>query len=346
MMTARVVATSLVALAACIVCAPQSAQCLQRTYFIGAEQVTWSYAPAGRDVMFDKPLPRLAPAQLGWTYRKLVYRAFTDASFSRRSPIVPHDAYLGTVGPVIHAAVGDTVSVTFKNLTGVRVGFQPQGGLDGPTSEPLAPGASQSYRYRVPESSGPGPMDVSSTLWTYRPAGADFVATDDDGLVGPIVITRRGAALANGAPADVDREIFAVFSMSLESRSPLFKDDLSDPRLNPRRITGNAATVLNDNLFGSINGYSFGNMPTITLGTGQRVRWYVFTTSNSFDFHDPTWNGETVVVAGHRTDTAGMTPSGTSIADMTPDNPGTWMLWCAQNAFLDLGMYARYDVRP
>lgn len=345
-MTARAVAASLIALAALVVCATQPAQCRQRTYYIAAEQITWSYAPTGKDVLFDKPLPKFGPAQLGWTFRKLVYRAYTDASFTHHVVVDPQNAYLGIQGPALHAEVGDTVTITFKNLSGVRVGFQPEGGFEGAQSAPLAPGESRTFRYRVPSSSGPGPMDVSSTLWTYHSVAGDNAPTDDAGLIGPIVITRRGSALADGAPADIDREIFAVFSLSFESRSPLFKDNVADPRLNPHKIAGGAPTIDNDNTFGSINGYSFGNMPPIELRTGQRARWYVYATSNNFDFQNPTWNGETVVVQGHRSDTADMTPAGTSIADMTPDNPGTWMLWCAQNAFLDLGIDARYVVRP
>lgn len=346
MKTARVVAASFLALASVMLAASHPAQARERAYYVAAEEIAWNYAPAGRDLLFDKPLPKLAPAQLGWTYEKLVYRGFTDATFSHRTPMAAQDAYLGLLGPVIHAAVGDTVVVTFKNATHVRVGFEPVGGLIGQASGPIAPGTSQVYRYRVPDSAGPGPMDISSTLWTYRSGNAYLTPTDDAGLFGPIVVTRRGGTKPDGTPADVDRELFAVFSISEEARSPVFRDALADPRLNPRKIDGTAQTISDDNSFVSINGYTFGDLPTIVLRRDERVRWYLFATSNTFDFHNPVWNGESVLVAGHRADTADMTPSATSIADMVPDEPGMWMLWDAQNAFMAIGAYARFEVRP
>lgn len=346
MRTARAIAVSFLAFATMASGSLQPAQARDRSYYIAAVEMTWSYAPAGRDMMYGKPLPKLAPAQLGWAYKKLVYRGFTDSTFTHAVPATPQDAYLGLMGPAIRAEVGDTVVVTFKNLTKTRVGFDPVGGLIGPANGPIAPGSRQTYRYRVPDSAGPGPMDVSSALWTYRGKNADFSSTDDAGLFGPIVVTRRGAASASGAPSDVDREIFAVFSVSDESQSPLFGSNMTDPRINPRKIAAGAATIANDNGFVSINGFTFGDMPMIVLHRGQRVRWYLFTTSNAFDFHNPIWNGQTVVVAGHRADTADMTPSATAIADMIPDDPGTWMLYDAQDAFLVNGIDARFEVQP
>jgi hypothetical protein len=32
--------------------------------------------------------------------------------------------------------------------------------------------------------------------------------------------------------------------------------------------------------------------------------------------------------------------------DMTPDDPGIWLLTCSNDIHLSLGMEARYEVRP
>jgi FtsP/CotA-like multicopper oxidase with cupredoxin domain len=90
-------------------------QARERTYYIAADEVVWNYAPSGRDLIEQKPLPALMPLQLGWSYRKAVYREYTDASFRHLKPRAPEDAYLGILGPVIHAEVGDTVIVVFRN---------------------------------------------------------------------------------------------------------------------------------------------------------------------------------------------------------------------------------------
>jgi|GEM_PF-5680758 hypothetical protein len=56
-----------------------------------------------------------------------------------------------------------------------------------------------------------------------------------------------------------------------------------------------------------------------------------------FDFHAPHWHGETVVSNGMRTDTL-LGPMGMLIADMIPDNPGTWLYHCHLNIHLRAGM--------
>ena len=45
-----------------------------------------------------------------------------------------------------------------------------------------------------------------------------------------------------------------------------------------------------------------------------------------------------------RTDMVMLTPMMSAVADMVPDNPGIWMLYCTLNIHLDFGMKARYQV--
>jgi len=88
-----------------------------RTYYIAADEVVWNYAPTGRDVIAGKSLPRLAPLQLGWSYHKAVYHEYTDATFKHIKPRPAGEAYMGLFGPVLHAEVGDTIVIHFKNNT-------------------------------------------------------------------------------------------------------------------------------------------------------------------------------------------------------------------------------------
>ncbi len=52
----------------------------------------------------------------------------------------------------------------------------------------------------------------------------------------------------------------------------------------------------------SINGYIYGNMPMMTMKKGDHVRWYVATLGDFNNGHTPHWHGNTVLVAGQRTD--------------------------------------------
>jgi FtsP/CotA-like multicopper oxidase with cupredoxin domain len=341
--TARFVAVALTA-TTLLMLASQPASARERTYFIAADQVLWNYAPSGRDLVAGRPLPAPGPGQLGFVYHKLEYRGYTDSTFAHLLSPAGTDRYSGIIGPVLRAEVGDTITVVFKNNTHVPVDIAPSGGLVGPLAQLIAPGAVHTYHWSVPEAAGPGPTDESSVLWTYDSNGRAFHGAMMAGLMGPIVVTRRGAANADGSPKDVDREVFTGFFETDESTSALFSQNLSDPRTNPRKVSRAAALVPFADLIVSINGFTYGNMPLLTLRKGERVRWYLFASNNDGDFHAPTWNGQTVTVAGNRMDTVGLSPTGRVVADMVPDNPGIWMFYCTLNIHLDFGMKARYQV--
>lgn len=46
-------------------------------------------------------------------YKKVLYREYTDGTFTQEKPHPPH---LGFLGPVIKGEVGDTIKVHFKNM--------------------------------------------------------------------------------------------------------------------------------------------------------------------------------------------------------------------------------------
>lgn len=73
-----------------------------------------------------------------------------------------------------------------------------------------------------------------------------------------------------------------------------------------------------------------GNLPPIVLKHGSRVRWYVFGgMSTDSDFHFLHWHGQTALSGGMRTDMIELPVNGSMrIADMVPDNPGTWLFHC------------------
>jgi manganese oxidase len=80
---------------------------------------------------------------------------------------------------------------------------------------------------------------------------------------------------------------------------------------------------------------------------GERVRWYMLANSNEDDVHAPHWHGQTVLAnMMMRTDTLSLAPMGMMVADMVPDNPGTWMFHCHVNDHFDGGMYALFKVTP
>src|SRR5262249_14538109 len=77
-----------------------------RHYYIAAEDVTWDYAPSGRDLFHSHPVPMPWGGQTKWA--KTRYIEYTDATFSTRKP---QPEWLGILGPVIRAEVGDEIVV-------------------------------------------------------------------------------------------------------------------------------------------------------------------------------------------------------------------------------------------
>jgi len=68
-----------------------------RTYYIAAEDILWDFAPSGRDLMFNRPIP--AP-YTNTKFRKTHYVEYTDATFKVRKP---QPEWMGILGPVIRA---------------------------------------------------------------------------------------------------------------------------------------------------------------------------------------------------------------------------------------------------
>jgi manganese oxidase len=320
------------------------AEAQQRLHYIAADEVIWNYVPQRQDLIADQPLPPLARQQLGWTFHKAMYREYTDRYFDRLADVSPLDRYRGLLGPAIHAEVGDTVVVVFKNRTRMPVDISPAGLRSSPKPAAVMPGTTRTFTWSIGSSDGPVGQDASSVLYVYSSDVAQS-ADENAGLIGPLIVTRRGAARTDGSPQDVDQEVYTLFSAQRESLSPLLETNLRDHTVNPRgiRIVRNPDTLLDDNTFPTINGYGFGNMPMPVLRVGERVRWYLLTTSNAYDFHAPMWDGQTVLSQGNRVDAIGLTWRHATV-DMVPDVPGIWVLRCTVNVHLSAGMKARYKV--
>jgi manganese oxidase len=321
-------------------CEPALAR--ERVHYIAADEVTWNYAPLRMNPIAGTSLPPLLPTQLGWTYRKAFYREYTDGSFAHVAPISPSNRYLGIVGPVIHAEVGDTVVVVFRNRTRFPLDIAPGGVRSIPNPSAIWPGATRTFRWPIGDADGPGMQDGSSVLFVYE-SDVNQNADESLGLIGPLIVTRRGQARADGSPIDVDKEIVTLFSVQDEFQNPFRSVNLANDAINPKHFDGREKTFENDNYIHTINGFAWGNMPTPTMRVGERVRWYMLSTQSPADGHVPTWSGQTVLSQGNRSDTIQLvTPH--MIADMVPDNPGTWLLVCTLNIHLLNGMEARYKV--
>ena len=149
-----------------------------REYYVAAEEVTWDFAPSGRNVMHGREGASGIPAP--WTgntrKRKVRYIEYTDGTFTTRKP---QPEWLGVLGPVIRAEVGDKIRVHFLNRAKAPFGMHPHGlrytkEHEGAHYRPagagaaIAPGQRFTYEWTADEGSGPGPADPSSVVWWYH----------------------------------------------------------------------------------------------------------------------------------------------------------------------------------
>lgn len=313
-----------------------------REYFIAAEDVVWDFAPSGQNLIhcMDASSPCDIPDP--WTnshvFNKIRYIQYTDDSFTTR---VEQPVWLGVLGPVIRAEVGDKVRIRFCNKSNAgSFGMHPHGfryskdnegahysGVNSGTSPgegaEVAPGACYDYRWYADEDSGPGNGEVSSKVWWYH-SHVDEPAETNAGLLGPIIIAKRGMANADGSPADVDQEFVTAFFIF---------DELGGEE---------------EGLMHSINGYIFGNLKGLVANKNDKVRWHVLGMGNEVDIHTPHWHGKTLSVGASaiatRTDVVNILPATMITADMDADNPGEWLFHCHVADHIYAGMSTSYQI--
>jgi hypothetical protein len=384
------IALAVLAAVLCLVAASDSSSARHagqiRQYYIAADELDWDYMPSGTDMMMGMPgMPatgyakfflQRGPHMIGHIYHKAIYREYTDATFKHLKPRSADQAYLGMLGPIIRAEVGDTIQITFKNNGTHPYSMHPHGVLYEKASEGalyndgvadgdkggdvVAPGHTYNYVWQVPERAGPGPSDPSSVVWLYH-SHVNERKDVNSGLVGAIIVTRRGMARPDGTPKDVQREFVNLYMVFDESQSWFIDYNIKKFTSDPTHVDqtqviqkdfenhfdffiGQGTAIQNFRL--TINGYQYANMPMMTMNKGQHVRWYLITLGEAFNFHTPHWHGNTVLVNGQRTDVVAISPAQMTTADMVPDDPGIWLFHCHVSDHMDGGMVARYQVNP
>jgi multicopper oxidase len=297
-----------------------------RNYYIAAENVSWDYAPSGLDLMHGSEIP--FPWTIHRKWPKTRFIEYTDGTFTKRKP---QPEWLGILGPIIRAEVGDTLLVHFRNkdvafhsihVHGLRYDKRNEGAVYGANlpGTGVPPGKDFVYRWVADMASGP-PAGESSRLWLYH-GHVDEPVETNSGLIGPVIVTAKGRTRPDGSPRDVQREFIALFMIFDEMQGK------------------------EDGLLHTINGYIYSNLPGLIMNEGERVRWYLAAMGNERDAHSAHWHGKTVFHHGRSEDVIPLLPAQTETVDMVADNPGTWMFQCHVADHIESGMMALYRIRP
>jgi FtsP/CotA-like multicopper oxidase with cupredoxin domain len=293
-----------------------------RDFYVAAEEYFWDFAPTGRDLVAGSAIPQPWRDNTRWPKVRLI--EYTDASFK---VMKSQPSWLGVLGPQIRAEVGDTIVVHFFNRTDQFQGLHPQRARALPVEAAFhaegraqaAPGGSLTYRWVVDAESGPGPGEPSSVVRWYGSPTRDGL---NAGLLGPMLIARKGMADPHGCPTDVDREFVLLFKVFDEAGG------YGKGRMH------------------SVNGYIFGNLPGLIAKHGQRVRWHVLDlgAQDVVKAALPLAVPATLAMKGQ--DAIRLTPGGMSITDVIADDAGTWAFRGSDPDHANAGMAAIYTVMP
>ncbi len=326
-----------------ILCFAFSLAAAEREYWIAAEIVEWNYAPSGQNLIREQKGLGVWGDSL--IYKKYRYVQYVDGSFKTR---VPQPKWMGILGPQIRAEEGDTLKVHFLNRTDKPLSIHPHGVHYDEQNEGadmkgkgayVKPGERFTYRWHADSGSAPGENDLSSIIWTYH-SHVDPVTEIYDGLIGTIIVTKKGWARSaeDPRPKDVDVELTNLFMVFDENgREALDVPATYEVRSEEEEEEGH--------LKHSINGFIFGNLVGMDLIENQKVRWHLIGMGTEVDLHTVHWHGETVLQAGQRRDVIDLLPNTTATVDMRADNPGDWLYHCHVTDHITAGMVTRWRVR-
>ncbi|XP_039550248.1 hephaestin-like protein 1a isoform X2 [Pimephales promelas] len=347
------------------VIALQRAECIKRTYYIGIREEDWDYAPDGNLVNSDlnkdaSVFLTNGPSQIGRVYKKAVYRQYTNDSYSQE---IPKPAWLGFLGPILRAEVDDVVEVHLKNFATRPYSLHPHGVFykkdsegalypDGTSGhdkgdDAVAPGQTWTYTWQVKPEYGPTEADASCLTWVYHSHG-DAPKDIASGLIGALLTCKKGTLKSGNKRSDVDEDFILMFSVVDENLSWYLEENVkrfcSDPDKTIQLMENADEDFRESNLMHSINGYVYGNLPSLEVCVGRPVSWHLFGIGNEVDIHSAYFHGHTVMDRMHRTDVLSLFPATFVTATMIPRTPGKWLLSCQVNDHIKAGMQGFYNV--
>ncbi|OZJ03482.1 hypothetical protein BZG36_04029 [Bifiguratus adelaidae] len=242
---------------------------------------------------------------------KTIFRRYQDAAFTQ--PITS-DPRLGWLGPMIRAEVGETIVIHLNN----RASHSQKWTLEAPfgplTDQLMVPNNTTIVHIKVP-------LDALKT--SGQPLGdrsAPYLYSTNTSAEGLLLVYDKGILdeLHHPHSAFFDQEMPVVFG--------------NRDRFN-------------------INGFAHNVSPQLTFERTMRIRWYLMSTvSKPYndrvypDAHSAHWHGNTVLWKGHRVDVVDLLPKVGQVADMQPDNLGSWLFHCHVSEHMQGGMSIKYEV--
>ncbi|XP_035290869.1 ferroxidase HEPHL1-like isoform X1 [Anguilla anguilla] len=333
-----------------------------RRYYIAAEEQLWNYAPLRTDTSNNLSLVDSGSqseiffgrqgGRLGGVYKKARYVAYTNGNFTTKVEQSSAERHLGILGPVIRAEVGDHLLVTFMNKASRNYSIRPHGlqydkAFEGTSYQDgvpndgahVRPGGKFTYSWRVKE--GPSPSDPACISYLYY-SSSDPVQDTNSGLMGPLLVCRRGALNESGSQMGVDKEFFLLFSVMDENLSWYLEDNIR--MFGTSESDVESEDFMENNKMHGVNGLMYGNLQGLNLCVGDRVSWHSLGLGTEVDVHGIYFNGNTFQQEGMNRDTFSLFPHTRVTVSMQPDSTGTFEVNCITTDHYLAGMRQQYSV--
>ncbi|KAI4536968.1 hypothetical protein MG293_013171 [Ovis ammon polii] len=215
------------------------------------------------------------------SFKKIVYREY-EAYFQKEKP---QSRTSGLLGPTLYAEVGDIMKVHFKNKAHKPLSIHPQGIKYSKFSEgasysdhtlpmekmddAVAPGQEYTYEWSISEDSGPthdDPPCLTHIYYSYVNLVEDF----NSGLIGPLLICKKGALTEDGIQKMFDKQHVLMFAVFDESKS----------------------WNQTSSLMYTVNGYVNGTIPDITVCAHDHISWHLIGMSSGPELFSIHFNGQ------------------------------------------------------
>uniref|UniRef100_A0A8B9LW43 ferroxidase n=1 Tax=Astyanax mexicanus TaxID=7994 RepID=A0A8B9LW43_ASTMX len=341
---------------------------ITRTFYIAAREEEWDYCPGGHKLIetlyFVLSCRRASlflqqgPHRIGHIYKKAVFRQYTDGSYTQE---VPKPAWLGYLGPVLRAEVGDVMEIHMKNFAFRSYSMHPHGVFYEKNSEGalypdktsgalklddgVPPNGTHTYKWTVKPEYAPTEGDSNCLTWAYH---SHVLASKDisSGLIGALLTCKKGNNYSQVQRTDVDQDFLLMFSVVDENLSWYLEENIHTFCSDPAGVDPEDPDFQHSNKMNAINGYVYGTLPGIKLCQNRTVAWHLVGMGNEVDVHSAFFHGHTLLMHGHRVDTVSLFPATFLTTEMTPYTAGTWLLNCQVNTHIQDGMQALFRVSP
>uniref|UniRef100_A0A8C1F5I5 ferroxidase n=1 Tax=Cyprinus carpio carpio TaxID=630221 RepID=A0A8C1F5I5_CYPCA len=279
-------------------------------------------------------------ALTGPSYKKVVYREYNEGFTQAKT----HPLSSGLLGPTLRGQEGDTIIVTFKNMAdhpcslhphGIAYGKQSEGSLyfDNTSlcekeDDVILPGKEHTYQWEVTSEVTPTAADPPCITYTYL-SHFDIVKDYNTGLIGPMLICKKGSLDDSGNQLHFHQEAVLLFGVFDENKSWYTTGGPEQPH----------------KVKYTINGYTNGSVPDLDICAHSKVSWHLLGMSSEPELFSVHFNGQALVHDGHKTSSVGIISGTATSASMNGIHPGRWLISSHISRHLEAGLHGYFNIK-